>query len=50
LLGLQETLCGYIKDNVQEYLENHWDATECKTDVEALCEQVSRLDAHIKCN
>lgn len=36
----QDTLFGYVKDNLKTYLESHFDGEECQADVEALRQQV----------
>jgi methionine salvage enolase-phosphatase E1 len=37
---LQDTLFGYVRDNIKSYVAAHYDTDELKTDIEALKLQV----------
>lgn len=43
----QDTLFPYIKENVKEYLQTHWDEEECQQDVSLLRKQVRTSLFHI---
>ncbi|MEJ1276774.1 enolase-phosphatase 1 [Cricetulus griseus] len=43
---VKDTLFPYIKENVKEYLQTHWDEEECQQDVSLLRKQAEE-DAHL---
>ncbi|XP_005359606.2 enolase-phosphatase E1 [Microtus ochrogaster] len=43
---VKDTLFPYIKENVREYLQTHWDEEECQQDVSLLRKQAEE-DAHL---
>lgn len=42
----QDILFPYIKENVKEYLQTHWEEEECQQDVSLLRKQVGTLVFH----
>lgn len=46
IAGLRDILFPYIKENVKEYLQTHWEEEECQQDVSLLRKQAEE-DAHL---